>query len=353
MSEHPEKKLINESELPGVQMENEFVVDREHNGLRLDHYLHLQFSFLSRGAWQKRISGELVHVNDRTEKPSRKLRTGDRIRIQYRKKKEPEVARSYAILYEDSTCMVINKPPGLPLHPSGSYYKNTLSTLLKETYGQNFTVHFVHRIDAETSGVLLIAKSPTYARTYQKSFLNHTVIKEYLVCVEGIFENRVDAMGYLSPDHSSAVRRKRKFTLDAQWYANSEVQKVPPDAGEWESARTEFFPEQILREQQISLIRARIHTGRTHQIRATLQSLGYPVVGDRIYGVDEEIYIRRLKDLQTEEDFKRLRIPRTALHSYRITIPHPHNEKPLVVEAPIPEDLTSLLTQGETNDPIR
>ena len=143
--------------------------------------------------------------------------------------------------------------------------------------------------------------------------------------VEGQFPDSMDAAGFLGPGHSE-VRKKMHF------------QKEPLEPGV--TARTEFFCEQ--RTAELSLLRARLHTGRTHQIRATLCSLGYPVTGDRLYGVDDSYYLDFIHDRQTDEARRRLRIERTALHSALIEFES--CGKVVLVETPMLEDMATLLS---------
>lgn len=314
-------------------------MDENENGIRLDRVLHRRTPSIGRTEWQKRIRNGDVFVNGLPARPSRKCHEGDEITFGYLRRPEPEVNRNYGILMEDEHILVLDKPPNLPLHPSGSYFKNTLYFILKETYGEDFTVHYVHRLDRETSGVLLLAKSPKDSAILQKAFIGRTVRKEYLAIVEGRLEDYIDARGFLQSDETSPIRRKRKFVYAPDDYDSL---KIPRNS---ESSRTEIYPLEYNEKSNISLVRALLHTGRTHQIRATLFSLGYPMVGDRIYGVDDTIYIRLLEDAETDLDRNRLRITRTALHSNLLEFPHPGTDELVTVKSPIPADMKTLMRQ--------
>ncbi len=305
------------------------------SGIRLDMILHRRYPAYSRNSWQERIRDGNVFVNEEVVRPSRKCREGDTVTFSFTKKQEADVNSDYGILLEDDHVLVIDKPSNLPVHPSGNYYKNTLLYLLKEKYGPDFVAHFVHRLDRETSGVLLMAKTPADSAFLQKTFLDHRVRKEYLVAVEGIFDSYIDACGYITYDKESIIRRKRRFHLSSDIYNSGKA----PDDGE--TSRTELFPEKINRSEKISLIRARIHTGRTHQIRATLFSLGYPIIGDRIYGIDENLYISLLEDGDEDNDISRLRLRHTALHSTLLEFPHPDGGT-RIIESPLPDQIKNL-----------
>ncbi len=318
------------------------------NGLRLDRVLQRRFPRLTRSHWQERIRSALVLVNGEVVRPSRRIQTGDRISFQYTKKAEPSIRRDFTILYDDEHFLAIDKPPNLPLHPSGNYFKNTLYFLMKEKMGVDFVVRFVHRIDRETSGVLLLARSSEAAHLMQRQFQSRSVVKEYFALVEGQFPEYLDARGYLTGCKKSRVRRKRCFHSDASEYENGDV----PAGGE--SARTEFLrlrhragvePVTLQHGEisaSISLLKARLHTGRNHQIRATLCSLGYPMVGDRIYGYDETLYEKFLEDRESEEEKKMLRMNRTALHSSLLEFTHPFTQERIKIKSPMPEDMKEL-----------
>ena len=177
--------------------------------------------------------------------------------------------------------LVIDKPTNLPVHPSGVYHRNTLHALLKKKYGDDFTAHFAHRLDRETSGVLVMARNRSAAATLSRSFRANLIGKEYLVLVEGDFPEYLDARGVILYDKDSVVRKKRKFVPEGELVEHGEA-RSPGDirVGLDQEARTEFHREKQIAE--LTLLRAVLHTGRTHQIRCTLCSLGYPVVGDRL-----------------------------------------------------------------------
>lgn len=316
------------------------MLDDREAGVRLDLLLHRKYPMVGRAIWQLRIKNGDVLLNDRITRPSRRGQYGDVIEIRYFRKKEPEVNRNYKIIYEDDAIIVVDKPPNLPIHPSGIYFQNTLYMLIMDRYGDDFTAHFINRIDRETSGLLLMAGSPENAAYLQKVFRTDLVRKEYLVIVEGRFENELDTIGWITSDRTSEVNKKRAYIPDPS--VDPEKNPVHPDDPQAQSCRTEFIPERYDPGENISLIRCRIHTGRMHQIRATLQSLGYPVVGDRLYGIDDRLYLKMIRDEETQEDLRRLRISRTALHSHTLSIPHPVTKRSVSFTSPLPEDMERL-----------
>ena len=311
----------------GETIEKNIYINAEESGIRLDRYLSMKFPIIGRLEWQSRIREGEIFISGSQAKPSRKIKTGDIISFSYIKKDEPGVNEKYSVIYEDDVLFVLNKPPDLPVHPSGIYWKNTLYSILKRDYGEDFPVRLVHRLDRETSGVLVLAKTREAAGFLQKEFISKNVYKEYRVLVEGIFPEYFNASGFLNNDTKSAVRKKRKF---------SEIY-----SGEGETSQTEFSRLSVHGE--ISLLSAVLHTGRMHQIRATLCSLGYPVVGDRLYGIDEQLYLKLIQDEETPEDAIPLRMNRTALHCMKMVIPHPITQNRITFECPVPEDMMALL----------
>ena len=300
------------------------ILDSE-SGLRLDLLLSRKYGRVNRATWQERIRKGEVLLNHGVVRPSRNVQTGDTLTFSFEKPEEPPVTLEYGVLYEDDELLAVDKPSNLPVHPSGVYNKHTLYFLLKERFGEKLPVRFVHRLDRETSGAILVAKSKGAASAMQRAFQSGSVRKEYLVLVEGGFPEYLDARGILEKDERSPVHKKRKFILTGR-------DRAP--------VRTEFFC--LGTKGDLSLLRARLHTGRLHQIRATLCSLGYPVVGDRLYGIDDRLYLRFINDEETELDRRRLRMGRTALHSRLLEFAHPKTGAPVSLTSPLPKDMASL-----------
>jgi 23S rRNA pseudouridine955/2504/2580 synthase/23S rRNA pseudouridine1911/1915/1917 synthase len=238
---------------------------------------------------------------------------------------------------------VINKPGNLPCHPGGRYFRNTLWHLLKtETTEKSF--FFVNRIDRETSGIVLVAKTAAAAKNCQQQFQSGLVRKVYLVVVEGDFPSGlVCAEGFLLKDETSLIRKKQRFTP---------VDSGSGISGESRRCFTRFHL--IDRRQGKSLVSAFPVTGRLHQIRATLSSLGYPVAGDKIYGVDETLFLRFIENRLTEEDRNRLCLRRQALHAESLELTHPVDGQRLHFKAEMPRDMSRIFyavpfnSRGET-----
>jgi RluA family pseudouridine synthase len=253
---------------------------------------------------------------------------------------EPAVDTGYTILYRDEHLLAINKPARLPCHPGGRYLHNTLIHLLRRDLSPADPV-LAHRLDRETSGVLLLALNrQTGARLYRQ-FANRTVKKHYEVFVEGVFPPTLLADGYLMSDPDSVVRKRRRFAQGLP------ITELPPDA---ERAITRFTC--LASDGEISHVMAKPETGRLHQIRATLHSLGFPVIGDTIYGVDANLFLKFCADRLDTIDRQRLRIARQALHAASIRCIHPATGEIFSCHAPLPTDLQTLAMRIERKDGI-
>jgi len=230
---------------------------------------------------------------------------------------------------EDRDILVVDKPAGLPCHPAGRFFNHTLWALLRAR-PESPNPQFVNRLDRETSGLVLLAKTPTAARNCCRQFAENKVAKTYLAIVEGEFPDTLRAQGRLAPDQTSLIRKKQRF--------------LPADdgtkgTGKW--GATAFRRRRC--QAGLSLIEARPETGRHHQIRATLAALGFPVVGDKVYGPDECIFLRFREGTLTDSDRALLRLPRQALHASELALRHPVSGLTVHCQAQLPRDMVDLI----------
>ena len=298
-------------------------------GIRLIDYLAGRFTYRDAEAWKEVIAAGEIMVNHRRAAPEQILEMHDLIEYLPDELPEPEAELNYGTLFEDEDLLVVDKPGNLCMHPSGPFFRHTLWHLMCSRYGD---IHFVTRLDRETSGALIAAKNRNAAAKLQKA--GARIVKTYLVLVHGEFAHEVDATGFLVADTRSSVHKKRRF-----------VTEPPADAANTESCRTLLVPAGTPAP-GFSLVEAKLFTGRMHQIRATMHSLGYPVVGDKLYGVDEKLYLKIRDDSFSEEDRVKLVLPRQALHSYRIEFDHPRTGERLNFTAPVPGIFTDLAGAG-------
>lgn len=303
------------------------VIPAEAVGLRVDDYLAGRFTYRTREQWQEQMAEGSLRVNDASVSPDYCLCAGDVIAHDTGVRPEPPVPTDWTIVYEDPSMLAINKPGGLPCHPSGAYFSHTLNEMLRSSQPE---ARLVNRLDRETSGLVLFGLSKAAAGNLGKQFSGRRVTKEYLVLVHGEFPNALEAEGFLERDSDCEVRKKRRFVSEP----SSEVA---------ESAKTRFHL--LAQHEGFSLVQALPHTGRLHQIRATLCSLGYPVVGDKIYGLDPSFFLRFIGDGLTEEDEQRLLMSHQALHAWRLTLRTPHTGEELTLRTEPPAEFATTLNQ--------
>ncbi|NOU36061.1 MAG: RluA family pseudouridine synthase [Kiritimatiellaceae bacterium] len=311
-----------------MKREMVFEVPETADGTAVADFLTERFSYHDRAGWCERIKAGVVTVNDQPCVPETPLRTGDRLSYEPDDRPEPPVDFNIGIISDDEDLLLVNKSGNLPCHPGGRYFNHTLWAWLKNEQGlTDFT--FVNRIDRETSGLVVIAKNFAASENCRKQFSGRKVVKRYQALVESTdFPAELETAGWLVADTESAIRKKRKFipgeaarpeTLDAEW------------------AETKF---RLIKQcGDIALIEAEPHTGRLHQIRATLLALGAPIVGDKLYGVDETLFLRFCKDTLTDADRARLRMDRQALHASGLSFRHPKFGRPVTVDLDLPDDM--------------
>ena len=298
----------------------------ELEGVRLDHFLTDRFTYQSRTGWQSVIREGRIAVNGIRVRASRRLHAGDVVTFDVQGIAEPDVDQSYSVVLDRPGFLVVSKSGCLPVHPSGCYFRNTLLMLMKERYGELFVVN---RLDRETSGLVVLAKDAETAGVLSGLFATRQVEKTYLAAVFGAFPaGTVVKNGWLSSDPGSPVRKKRRFT------------ETSPGTEDAEPCGTEFT---CLKQcGGFSLVECRPHTGRLHQIRATLCSCGFPLLGDKLYGPDETIFLRFTEDAMTDADRAGLVLPTQALHAWRLRFTMPGTGETVSCESAPPDAMLRL-----------
>lgn len=292
-------------------------------------FLARRFTYHPRADWRQRLAQGRVRVNGRPGTEADVLAAGDQVEYLLDDLPEPPVDVRVRSVFEDDDLLVVDKPGNLPCHPAGAYFNHTLWALLKAPPWQLPAPWLVNRLDRETSGLVVVAKRPEAAKACRTEFAERRVAKAYLVLVEGFFPDRLEAFGVLKDDPAGLVRKRRVFVPGGS----------PPGMGpDW--AETSF--QGVSRGGGISLVEARPSTGRLHQIRATLNAAGFPVVGDKVYGIDPALFLRFRQGGLTDEDRRALRLDRQALHAARLRLRHPRSGLWLDVQAPLPEDMAAL-----------
>jgi RluA family pseudouridine synthase len=304
-------------------------------GEPLAEFLARRFPYHDREDWAARAVAGRIAVNGKPAGAEQLLAANDLVEYIAHDIPEPEVCLDCGILHEDADMLIVNKPANLPSHPGGRYFNHTLWAVLKQRFPGN-ELALVNRLDRETSGIVVVARNAKAAVALRKQFATGTVEKKYVAIVEGEFPDTIRAQGFLMADPNAAVAKKRLFVPAER----------PPDGGDSDWAETGFRRLRIVG--GLSEIEALPKTGRQHQIRATLQALGFPVVGDKLYGVDPTIFLRFCTDALTEDDRRKLRMDRQALHAAALTLRHPRYYKLMTFEAPVPEDMGRLRMERPT-----
>lgn len=288
-------------------------------GVRLDRYLSTTFRYRSRTQWAALIRAGHVLLNGAGTRAGQVLRTGDKIEYRREERREPRVSRRWRQLYEDDWLLAVRKPANLPVHPSGRYFHNTLLALLLQERGESLDstdLRIVHRLDRETSGVILFGKGRQAAATLSNQFEMRQVRKEYLALVHGVpLEDRFVVDAPIGRDSHSPVRKAMTVLRDGK--PSRTVCRV------------------VRRGRDSALVAARPQTGRLHQIRVHLRAAGFPIIGDKVYGLDPELFIRFASGNLSTDDRRKLVWGRQALHARRVRIRHPADERILEIRAPV------------------
>ena len=304
-------------------------IDWSGANLLLADYLAGRFTYRSRDEWCERIASGEITLNGQIVPPETRLALHDLIEYRPGDIIEPPADLDYHIVYEDDMILVIDKPGNLCMHPAGPFFKHTLWHLLCSKYGN---IHFVNRLDRETSGLMIAAKDGETAGKLSTTLPD--MFKCYNTVVHGTFPESMTAEGYLITDTFSPIRKKQRFV------SNNEVKngfELPEKAVE---VKTQF--DLIKSNGKFSLVNAVLQTGRMHQIRATLCSLGYPVTGDKLYGVNEQFYRKLALDTLNADDRRELVLDHQALHCCEISFIHPVSEQKITLHSPVPEEFTQL-----------
>ncbi|MGD0345630.1 MAG: RluA family pseudouridine synthase [Terracidiphilus sp.] len=329
-------------------------VPAEARGQRLDHFAATQLEGVSRSRVQLLIDQGDLLVDGEPQKASFKLRGGERIAITGEPHPAPLKAVPEAIpldvVYEDADLAVVNKPAGMMVHAGSgasedARSRGTLVNALLHRFkalsstGGELRPGIVHRLDKETSGLIVVAKNDRAHAALGEMFAGRRVEKTYIALVQG------------------AVARE-KGTINAA-VSRDPVRRTRMTTRPSESARTAISHYQVLRRLgtrfgKFTLVSVRIETGRTHQIRVHMASIGHPVVGDTLYGGAAQLRDQQALQATPTRAARRnaepesLRLGRNFLHAARLELAHPLTGKPLQLEAPLPPELKAFLDRLES-----
>ena len=313
----------------------EFVIPEGKQKERLDVFLTNSVENATRSKVQKLIESKNVTVNGKYVKASYLVQPKDVIIAIHPIAPRPEKAEPedipLNIIYEDEYFLIINKPAGMVAHPAYANYTGTLvNALLHHSdklskVNENFRPGIVHRIDKETSGLLVVAKDDWTHAKLAEQFSKHTIEREYWAVAWGLFKVRKGEI-------NSNVARSKK---DRKKYTHSDT--------EGKTATTYY---EIIDEYDFtSLLKLNLKTGRTHQIRVHLASINHPVFGDPVYGGRELIYGSSLPKVKNRLNNLLKIMPRQALHAKTLGFIHPKKNKLVRFDSELPEDMKLLITK--------
>jgi 23S rRNA pseudouridine1911/1915/1917 synthase len=313
---------------------------------RLDEFLLHHLHWRSRTAVQRLIHEGFVSIDlvtpDRPDgsgtptverRPGKRLFNRSRVVIvipdELRQRAPRPSPAAIEIVYEDECMIAVNKPPGVAVHPAGRHLSDTiiqrLHGLWRERYDDN--THFVklcHRLDRETSGLLLCGKDAEAHSDLMGQFEHRKVEKEYLAIVWGTPEGEGGMIDLpITSARASRVRLKMACAPDGL-----------PSRTDWSVVR---------RYRECTLVSCRPRTGRQHQIRVHMESIGHPLVGDKLYGLDDDYFLRAAHGEITKADLTTLGMRRQALHNHRLVVAHPTDGRPVEMSCPLAGDMEDFL----------
>jgi 23S rRNA pseudouridine1911/1915/1917 synthase len=313
--------------LPSDSVVTVLRVPPELAGMRLDRFVQSQMKRTSR------TRAQFIVTKSAFSPSARPLRSNDRVRAEQLillwrapwDEQAPDVAIS--VLYEDAELVAIDKPPGIPVHPTARYHKSTVIKLL-EAARDGERLFLAHRIDRETSGVLLLSRTKEADRHIKRQFEERdTVTKSYLAIARG------------SPPASFRV--ELPLWLDSTSRYKVKMAVALPGHGLTAATGFEVVERRVnpSTHQAYALVRCALETGRQHQIRVHLAASGWPIVGDKLYGPDEDLFARGADHVLTPEDLAVLELERHALHAAELSLTHPTTGERVHVVAPLPLDM--------------
>ena len=317
-----------------------FIVNKDLNNKRVDQVVANQYPKISRTKVNKIIKNNLLKLNGSTfNDPSAKVKLGDQIEFISLKEENVDLVpkkMDLKIIFEDEDIIIIDKPVGMVVHPGAGNFENTMvngllyhcKNKLSGISGED-RPGIVHRIDKDTSGLLVVAKNDQAHTFIAKQFEEHTIKRSYLVFVHGI----------LRPLHG------RIETLIGRNKNNR--QKMSTDVAKGKDAITNYETLEVFKGSKIldiSLVKCVLETGRTHQIRVHMSHKGNPILGDQTYGKK----IKKLRGVDQEFESILKSLKRQALHAHTLGFVHPKTNQDVFYASELPEDLNKLKNRLET-----
>jgi 23S rRNA pseudouridine1911/1915/1917 synthase len=303
-----------------------YVVSEHYRSYRLDRYLQAMIPKLSRAKIQSAIRERVSVSWHPRPRPSLTVVPGGEVTIFFPEIVEPEIPALPRTIHEDEAILVADKPAGLLVHPTHSCLKNNLVHLLRAEH-PGVPLALAHRLDRDTSGVIVLTKTVGAARSLAGQFERREIEKTYLAAVLGRMER---LRGFIDAPLGVAQRLQVIF-------------KRSTDGVRAQHAQTGF---RVLgRSKTASLVELSPKTGRRHQLRAHLAAIGHPIAGDRLYGLSDRDYLRHLRGRLQDSAREALGAERQLLHAHRLTLRHPATGRAATFTSPMPEDMKRFLVE--------
>ncbi len=302
-------------------------VDSFHNGWRLDDFLTHRFRYLPHDVWRTRLASGHIWLNGVVGGAGDTVRSGDTVEYQI-DVIEPPVDFSYVVVHSDADILVVSKSGNIPVHASGRYIRHTLVARLRDDFGEKLDL--VHRLDRETSGLVMLSRNVETARALGEAFREGRVEKRYTAVVRG-------------------APAEDELTVDAPLRKIGKQHPVPRmvvDARLGKPARTVLRV--VERLDGVTVMEARPHTGRTNQLRVHLEVSGHPVVGDKVYGVPAHLLRKMVADPDDPGVRSHLVLQRHALHHAQMRLEHPRTGAPVDLAANLPEDMVAFIAAARS-----
>lgn len=299
-----------------------YIVPPEDDGVLLRTVLQKRLGISRKLLSRLKLTEQGITVNGERKYIDYKLKNGDCVEARMEQEQSDDILpqpMELRIIYEDEDLLLLNKPAGVIVHPTHGHYMNTLANGVVYHWlsaGLSYRFRPIHRLDQETSGVLAVAKNPYVHQQISEQLQQHAVKKEYIAIVHGIIE-------------------KDEGTIDAPIDRDTEETHLRIVTPEGYRAVTHYVVEKRLA--GATMVRLWLETGRTHQIRVHMLSIGHPLIGDKLY---------RLENAPSDV----YGMERHALHAYSLGFIHPGTRKPVQFEAALPEDMASCIQRLTSAD---
>ncbi len=313
-------------------------ISANYAGLGLLEYLLGRFKYHTEDEWKSLIALNKVRVNGIAATPDFMLKKNDEVSYSV-VLREPPVDVNIKILHDEESFVVACKTGNLPSHADGNFIKHTFIYIIRKVMadgGWGGAVKLVHRLDRETSGLILVAKSDEAHRFLVNQFENGSVNKEYIAVAKGIIEKTsFEVDDAIAADGESIISIRKKV--------------VPLATPGGRPALTRF--EVIEKLSSFTLLRCLPETGRTNQIRVHLEHIGHPLAGDKLYGRSDEQFLEFVRSARSGkyDPLPWMEAPRHMLHASKLAFNHPVSKARVIFECPMPEDMEAFIAQNKNS----